>query len=492
MILRATQDIHAHTELKIGYLSSYQDLADREVSLDRYGFKCICRMCVSERDTPPANLERRDQIMKEIITLFQNPTPTIIEEYYAHLSALESTYVHPAYLEPRRIAIHPILNLQNACRQDCRHDEVVKLGLLLLECLAFKVYIRPISFAITIWGLLTDEIIIALGNMWTAYSNVQPAICDDVGEALKLAYTIMAGEDASFEMAWGKARPTVVDSQDGSGKRKALTGYDGADEREREVGNGKPFPMFLRWEDRLAGLQSVAKEPSNQDDIGKREKQPKEGGNESGFKRNEMIHDVKRGKQRVWVDEEGTLWKENIVDRVKMKPRMTTIGRLPRETDLARLQRSESEVRLADVDGLDERGVDGEDVDHKNEDEKDRDEEGTDEEDAGDEDAGYEGADNEHLQAENLNNDDDVDAENPNNESTDEGDTDPKPPSTHLPHSSSHTKHPPRRTAYIQNILNGPSTATFDNVSTPAHPQRKLYHEARPKGRYRFVPGDRS
>ena len=207
MIFRAQQAVAVDTELTLGYISGFEDYAGRQEDLNRYGFTCVCSMCEGQRTTPAEKFKKRSKIMQDIIGCFEKPTATDVKEYYDFLTALDLTYVHPQRAEPRQAFIVPCANLVTACAHDKMPSQVIHLGLILLRALGFEMNVTTSTFEITYWGLLTDEVVPVLADMWTAYGTVAPAVVEQVEKVAKMAYLIIAGEDVSFEGAYGSCRP---------------------------------------------------------------------------------------------------------------------------------------------------------------------------------------------------------------------------------------------------------------------------------------------
>ncbi|KAL9103364.1 MAG: hypothetical protein Q9163_001576 [Psora crenata] len=209
MIFRAQKDVPADTELKFGYIADFEGYAERQESLERYGFTCVCSICECQRTTPAQKIQERSMIMQGIIHSFEKSTATDIDDYFGLLKRLDQTYVHPPRKEPRRAFTIPCANLITACSQDKMPNQVVRLGVTLLRALGFEMNVAPTVFEITHWGLLTDEVITVLGDMRTACGEIDPSVVQQIEEVMRMAYLVMAGEDVSFEAACGICKPKL-------------------------------------------------------------------------------------------------------------------------------------------------------------------------------------------------------------------------------------------------------------------------------------------
>lgn len=217
MIFRAQTDIPSNTELTFGYISGSESYTKRQAALNNYGFTCTCSICICERDTPSPNIEERAHVSAQIIQSFESPVPKDISHYFSLVSALSSTYTFAPNLEPRRALLIPLINLMTACQNDNNPSQLLKLGCILLHALGFELHLSSTTWRISKWGYLCDDLVLGLSFMWTAYGSVRPAVVGQVEEATKIAYTIMAGEGASFEGAYGSCRPEILEGMDGLG-----------------------------------------------------------------------------------------------------------------------------------------------------------------------------------------------------------------------------------------------------------------------------------
>ena len=232
MIFRAQADVPANTELKFGYVGGFEEYAERQGALQKYGFTCECSICESQRTTPASKLAKRSQILHAIIDSFEKDAASEIGEYFDLLMDLDETYVHPRREEPRREFIIPCSNLITACSQGRMPHQVVRLSLILLRALGFEMDVTPTIFKVTRWGLLTDEVVTVFAELWTAYGTVEPAVISQVEQTARLAYLIMAGEDVSFEGAYGNCRPKI---QEVNGDDAEMMGLVGSVKKKMEA-----------------------------------------------------------------------------------------------------------------------------------------------------------------------------------------------------------------------------------------------------------------
>ena len=139
------------------------------------------------------------------MTDFHNQSDIFLR-YSSLLDALDSTYINPPAIEPRKMMIGPMINLISACHSDGLVTSVIELTLRMLHGLGFETAITATSFTVTRWGFMVDEVVLALADMCDAYAAVDPALHGDVLEVAKTAYEIMCGERVSWDRTYGSDR----------------------------------------------------------------------------------------------------------------------------------------------------------------------------------------------------------------------------------------------------------------------------------------------
>ena len=204
MIFRAQADIPKDTELKFGYISCLEDFKTRTELLAKYGFRCDCRVCEAERGTPKRKLEKREEITRRIITLFEKEEPVGLHTYLALLEQIGDTYTVPPTVEPRHAVVAPIMNIITGCQSAALHYQVIQLVHLLLQNLGFEFSVTQDSFRVHKWGFLIDELVMALAGLCDAYTALdEPLLLPDAEGVARKCYLILCGEDVSWEAAYG-------------------------------------------------------------------------------------------------------------------------------------------------------------------------------------------------------------------------------------------------------------------------------------------------
>ena len=213
IIIRAARDLPKDTELRLNYCGDTEDVEDRDEHLKHFGFRCTCTLCTCQRAITPKALKARQEVYAKIVQLFEGEGSTDISTYYELLKELNDTFTTSCIDEPRRVLIVPAINLISACAETSSLDTslkeyVVRIGLLLLRGLGWEIKVNASKFQVRRWGLLTNEVVAVLADMWTAYGVTCPSVVRQVEKVVKTAYRIMVGEDATFEATYGGSRPS--------------------------------------------------------------------------------------------------------------------------------------------------------------------------------------------------------------------------------------------------------------------------------------------
>lgn len=212
IVIRAAQDLAAGSELTHSYISILGGYEERQKSLKNYGFECDCRRCRMDKNTPLASHEKRCQLISELEeqngNLAMINSEAVVREIERLLDDFDATFTLPASQQPRTEAYMELyIAILNLHRWDLS-AEVVSMVRRLLHFSGFCVRISKTRFRVTHWGSVNDFTVVGLAYMWKAYGTVNPLLCDDVEEVLKMAYLVEVGEGTSFEGVYGELRPT--------------------------------------------------------------------------------------------------------------------------------------------------------------------------------------------------------------------------------------------------------------------------------------------
>ena len=205
IILRAQSHIRRDTEIRLDYVSYLEPVSRRRQLLSHYGFHCECERCISEAETPQAELEARQIFSRDFERLMLEPDGADYGLCVLTLTAIEGTYTAPSSLEPRLALVSPFLRLIVAANAADEPVQVMSLTCRLLDALGFVLeYTVPEGekrFAILRWGFLIDELLLVMMNLVRTFEALG---CEGwrrgAEKEAKKCHLIMCGEDSSWEL----------------------------------------------------------------------------------------------------------------------------------------------------------------------------------------------------------------------------------------------------------------------------------------------------
>lgn len=209
MIMRATRDMEADTEITFWYKSPVNS-THQEVQniLDHWGFTCDCALCKDGRATPSNIAAKRRELRQKLKKAFDHAERTNQTKQIEHLlHTLKGTYKHPSSDVPRMELWEPQMALGQLYAETNKPTKCLEWLAQALTSLGFNVSgadSSATSFAITKWGLMIDHIVmlftlakksfVVIGNMSKAAKAEQYA---------RTCFKIVVGEDTSFGKLYG-------------------------------------------------------------------------------------------------------------------------------------------------------------------------------------------------------------------------------------------------------------------------------------------------
>jgi hypothetical protein len=209
LIIRATCDIPADTELTFWYKVPTGDHYEMQKGLERWGFQCKCAICLDSKNTPNKLLKRRNDLLEDLeATLNATNVDTVKAERI--LNTIGQTYKHPPTDVPRLVLREPYARLALIYSKQRNAEKVVAMSLKALESLGFiiKGAQLPLSsvetFRVEKWGIMMEDVISMWVHLWNAYSAFAPHLLPQAADCGKLAYKICVGEDVTFKESYDK------------------------------------------------------------------------------------------------------------------------------------------------------------------------------------------------------------------------------------------------------------------------------------------------
>ena len=205
IILRAQSHIHRDTEIRFDYVSSLSPVSHRRKYLSVYGFYCECKRCISEAETPQANLEARQIFCNDFERLIARQDGAEYRVCMMLLLTIDGTYTTPPSIEPRLALAPPLLSLIVAAKAADMHVKVISLIRKLLDALGFVLQYdvdrEEQRFEILRWGFFIDEIMLVMIDLVRAFEALrQEGWRRGAEREAKKCYLITFGEDSSWEL----------------------------------------------------------------------------------------------------------------------------------------------------------------------------------------------------------------------------------------------------------------------------------------------------
>ncbi|KAF1959181.1 hypothetical protein CC80DRAFT_467564 [Byssothecium circinans] len=210
MIVRATQDLEAGTEITFWYhMPDATNLNEMQKNLKPWGFVCDCTICQDAKDTRAAVSSKREDLLGKMKSVCGSSASHGIQTDRMErlLRALDDTYTRPADEVPRLALWDPQLLLARSYVAQNNMVSALKSVGKVLTALGFVVVGTDSSstrFRVVKWGLVVDHLVEAFLHAQAAFMAL--GAWDDMksaGEYAKVVYRIVVGEDTSFGSTYG-------------------------------------------------------------------------------------------------------------------------------------------------------------------------------------------------------------------------------------------------------------------------------------------------
>ncbi|KAJ4352583.1 uncharacterized protein N0V89_007932 [Didymosphaeria variabile] len=208
MIVRATQDLEADTEVTFWYKIPVGDHSeDPQEAHKNWEFVCDCAMCQDVKRTKTAVILERRKLLKQLEHAFGSSYGIKADQVERLLRALDHTYTRPAIEVPRLLLWDPQLLLarvyiaQNNMKKalGCVGKVLSALGFIIDGVDTSSTYFRVVR-----WGCVIDHLVEIFLHAQNAFRAIGAG--EDSKRArtyAKSAYSIVVGEDISFESTYG-------------------------------------------------------------------------------------------------------------------------------------------------------------------------------------------------------------------------------------------------------------------------------------------------
>ncbi|KAF2447508.1 hypothetical protein P171DRAFT_509783 [Karstenula rhodostoma CBS 690.94] len=209
MIVRATQDLEANTEVTFWYKQPTGDRSkDPQEVYKNWNFICDCTMCQDAKMTKAAVFSERRKIVEKMKRACDSPNGIQTGQFERLLKALDHTYTQPADEVPRLSLWDPQLLLARVymARGDMiKGLESVRKVLIALGFIVDGVDASSTSFRVVKWGLVVDHLVETFLHARTAFDALGAGGDSKTAEGYaRCAYTMLVGEDTSFESTYAE------------------------------------------------------------------------------------------------------------------------------------------------------------------------------------------------------------------------------------------------------------------------------------------------
>lgn len=218
MVIRATEDMPANTEITIGYRAADYDSMPN--NMRHWGFDCTCVLCQDYRETEKSTTSARKSQVADMHKALSRQVPHFAKAE-SIISATEKTYRRPALEVPRLELWEMCLALASNYAAHNNPRKTVKFALKTLESLSYVVtgaqlpYVPGTQLRVEKWGILQGRTIRCWMMLAKAYRKIAPQIVSQAVAYARLSYKMWLGEDETFDQTidlWSNRLDGLVDS----------------------------------------------------------------------------------------------------------------------------------------------------------------------------------------------------------------------------------------------------------------------------------------
>lgn len=202
MVIRATQDIPANTEITIWYrVADYESVPN---NMRHWGFDCTCTLCQDYRETKESDILARNSHVADMRKALSRQVPNLAKAE-SIISAAEKTYRQPAFEVPRLELWEMCLALASSYAVHSNPRKSVKFVFKTLESLSFVITGGQIPHApgtrlrVEKWGMMQGRVIRCWILLAKAYRKVAPDLVSQAERYARLSYKMWLGEDETFD-----------------------------------------------------------------------------------------------------------------------------------------------------------------------------------------------------------------------------------------------------------------------------------------------------
>ncbi|KAF7588273.1 hypothetical protein BBP40_005927 [Aspergillus hancockii] len=210
MVVRATRDIPANTELTFWYNAPLDhDTKTKHLDLQHWGFQCSCVICQDLHETGNSDLTKRRQLTADLVKAFQSLSRTrkkgaAIAKIEGIIPTLEKTYRQPSSEVPRLGIWKAYLSLAVVHATGSQPRKAIEFAFRTLESLGYVIeggqlpHTPGIMLLVRRWGLMMDSLVGCWMILCRMYCDVARDLADQAEDYARTTYRICVGEDETF------------------------------------------------------------------------------------------------------------------------------------------------------------------------------------------------------------------------------------------------------------------------------------------------------
>lgn len=209
LILRATQDIAAGTELTFSYFNDRgpAPALRNPKLLEHWGFECSCAMCADAKNTSSRVLQRRRVLVAEVDSALRQD---MLSNAEALIDVVNRMYQSPVEQVPRPVLASLHLNFAHSYIGPAQKPmQAANSALDALGCQGFIIKGgRPFTdsdLVVERWGIVQGLTLEIWGTLALAYLGLELSQLYEAAKGLtKICYRMRVGEDTTFEETFQK------------------------------------------------------------------------------------------------------------------------------------------------------------------------------------------------------------------------------------------------------------------------------------------------
>lgn len=222
MVVRATRDLPANTELTFWYKSPLDnDTKTKELDLRHWGFECSCIICQDLHETENSALTKRRQLTTDLAQAFEAisrtraPQRASMAKIEGIVAKLEKTYRQPSSEVPRLEIWDAYLSLAAVHATSNQPRKAIEFALKTLESLGYSIEGGQLSdspgtmLRVKRWGLMVDGLIGCWMILCRMYCDGAPDLANQAEDYARTTYRICVGEDDTFGDTYSRTSDRV-------------------------------------------------------------------------------------------------------------------------------------------------------------------------------------------------------------------------------------------------------------------------------------------